>query len=187
MKKEEMKTEDVQTFAALGPEDTKKEAVSGKDIVYLFRPYAKRQQNAATVIAFQTEGERTITKDADTTETKSGPIRTPGATEIEISCTAVLSKKDTTYKDILDAMLKDELVECWRANLAETSDGSKFKGTYYQGYITEFSDSASSEDKVEVSITFGANGTGADGEVTVPKEQQELANYVFADTVKAGA
>lgn len=34
MKKEEMKTEDVQTFAALGPEDTKKKQYRGK-ILYI--------------------------------------------------------------------------------------------------------------------------------------------------------
>lgn len=34
--------------------------------------------------------------------------------------------------------------------------------------------------------TFGCNGKGEDGYATVTKEQQELANYVFADTQKTG-
>ena len=40
---------------------------------------------------------------------------------------------------------------------------------------------------VEVSLTFGANGTGKRGDVTVSAEQQEIANYVFKDTAKTGA
>ena len=40
---------------------------------------------------------------------------------------------------------------------------------------------------VECSTTFGINGTGADGDVTVSAEQQEIAAYVFADTQATGA
>lgn len=40
---------------------------------------------------------------------------------------------------------------------------------------------------VEVSLTFGINGSGVDGYATVSQEQQEMANYVFADTKKTGA
>ena len=40
---------------------------------------------------------------------------------------------------------------------------------------------------VECSLTFGINGSGADGDVTVSVEQQEVAAYVFKDTQKTGA
>ena len=35
---------------------------------------------------------------------------------------------------------------------------------------------------VEYSLTFGLNGKGADGQVTVSQSQQDEAQYAFADT-----
>ena len=86
-------------------------------------------------------------------------------------------------------MLANKLIEIWEVNLAEpiTSKAGKFKGTYYQGYLTEYTLTSSAEDHAEVETTFGINGTGATGEVTVSEEQQEVAAYVFADTQKTGA
>jgi hypothetical protein len=88
-----------------------------------------------------------------------------------------------------EAMKNDEIIEIWEANLAEPvgEGNNKFKGTYYQGYITEFEKTSSAEDFVEVSSTFAINGTGVDGDVTVSAEKQEVAKYVFADTQKTGA
>ena len=34
---------------------------------------------------------------------------------------------------------------------------------------------------MEVSLTFGANGNGADGYASLTKEQEEIASYVFKD------
>lgn len=169
---------DIQLFA---------EAVQGKKLVYLFRILSKAATNAAVAMAFVTENTRTKSKDADSTATKDGSIRTPGASETEISATAILSKGDTMYKDLEEAMDNDELIEIWEANLDEPTEDNKFKGCYYQGYLTEFELSSSAEDFVEVSTTFAVNGTGAKGDVTVSLEQQEIAQYVFADTNKTGA
>lgn len=165
------------------------EAVKGSKIVYLYRVKDEAASEDAAALAFVTENENTISKDADTTATKDGSIRTPGETEIEITSTALLAKGDKMYSKLKDAMINNKIVECWEANLDEpASEGNnKFKGTYYQGYITEFGKTSSAEDYVECSITYAANGTGADGDVTVTTEQQEIANYVFTDTQKTGA
>ena len=165
------------------------EAVKGNKLVYLFRILSEAATEAGVTLAFTTENTNTISKDADTTATKDGSIRTPGEAEIEISATAILAKGDTMYAKLRDAMLNDELIEIWEANLEEpASTGSnKFSGTYYQGYLTEFEKSSSAEDFVECSCTFAINGKGADGDVTVSAEQQEVANYVFTDTTKTGA
>ncbi len=58
---------------------------------------------------------------------------------------------------------------------------------YFQGYLTELEKTSNAEDMVEVSLTFGINGSGARGNVTVSAEQQEIASYVFKDTKKTGA
>lgn len=157
------------------------DAVSGKKIVYLYRVLG--ENTAAAALAFTTENSRSKSKDADTTETKDGVIRTPGATEVEITATSILKKGDTLIAALEAAMDNDTAIEIWEANLEESGTASNtFKGKYYQGYLTEFEMSSNAEDFVECSLTFGINGTGATGEVTVTAAQQEIAAYVFADT-----
>ena len=167
------------------------EAVSGKKLVYLYRVLADAASTDGTTLAFTTENSRSKSKDADSTETKDGAIRTPGAAEVEITATSILAKGDTLIDKLEDAMDENKVVEIWEANLDEpvTGEGNsnKFKGRYYQGYITEFEKTSNAEDFVECSLTFGINGVGVKGDVTVTTEQQELASYVFADTKKTGA
>lgn len=173
----EFKEKFLQTFA---------EAVSGRRLVYLYRILSEAATQNGTQIAFTTENERTKSKDADSTSTKDGSIRTPGTAEIEITATSIMSKGDTMISKLEAAMDDDELIEIWEANLDEPAEEgeNKFSGTYFQGYITEISITSSAEDFVEVSLTFGINGSGATGDVTVTAEQQEVASYTFTDTPK---
>ena len=161
------------------------EAVQGKKVVYLYRVH----EDAATVdgatLAFTTENSLSIDVDADSTQTKDGSIRTPASPEIEIESTSIFKKGDDTIETYKKAMLDNKLFDIWRANLEAPGTGNnKFKGTYYQGYLTSFEETANAEDFVEYGLTFGINGKGADGDVTVTTEQQEAANYSFIDTPK---
>jgi TP901-1 family phage major tail protein len=164
------------------------EAVKGSKVIYLYRILEDAATTDAKTIMFSTEDTITMSKDADSTVTKDGSIRTPGEIEVEKSGTSILAKGDTMYDKLVEAMKNDKLIEIWEANLEEpVGESNKFKGVYYQGYLTEFEKTSSAEDFVECSTTFGINGTGAAGEVTVSAEQQEAAAYVFADTAKTGA
>lgn len=165
------------------------EAVQGKKLVYLFRIKSEAATADGVVLAFTTENGRTKSKDSDTTITKDGSIRTPGEVEQEITATCLLAKDDEMVDKLEDAMDNDELIEVWEANLDEPAESgdNKFKGMYFQGYLTELEKTSSAEDYVEVSLTFGINGKGARGDVTVSAEQQEMASYVFTDTQKTGA
>ena len=165
------------------------DAISGKKIIYLYRVLKDKATDDAAVMAFVTENETSISKDADATVTKDGTVRTPNAAEIEITATSLFAKGDTLCDKMKQAMLQDKKMEVWEVNLAEPveSQTNKFKATYYQGYLTEFTKTSNAEDHVEISITFGVEGTGADGSATVTTEQQEMAAYVFADTQKTGA
>lgn len=163
------------------------EAVQGKKLVYLYRILAKASTMDGATLAFTTENGRTKSKDADSTATKDGSIRTPGAAEVEITATSILKKGDTLIGDLEKALDDDALIEIWEANLSEpAADSDKFKGKYFQGYLTEIEYTANADEFVEVSLTFGVNGNGVDGEVTVTTEQQEQA-YAFVDTAKTGA
>ena len=165
------------------------EAVHGQRIVYLYRVLADAATTDGVALAFTTENERSKSKDSDSTATKDGPILTPGEVEQEITATSLLAKGDKLVDRLEDALDENEIVEIWEANLDEpATDGqNKFKGRYFQGYLTELSISASAEDYTEVSLTFGINGAGVKGDVTVSAEQQEVAAYVFKDTAKTGA
>lgn len=163
------------------------ETISGKKLVYLFRIAEDSKTENAGALAFVTENERSTSKDADSTATKDGNVRTPGTAEIEITSTSLLPKGDKMIDKLESAMLNDKLVECWEVNLAEPgtdANKNKYKSKYYQGYVTELSLSSSAEDNVEASITFGANGKGADGYATLTDEQKEIASYVYKDVTK---
>ena len=175
-----MKMFDLQMFA---------EAVSGKKLVYLYRIMSKSASENGVALAFTTENERTKTKDSDSVVTKDGSIRVPGAVEQEITATSLLAKGSAFVDELEDAMDNDEIIEIWEANLEEPvgSTTNKFKGMYFQGYLTEVAKASNAEDHVEVSLTFAINGNGKRGDVTVTEEQQEVAEYVFTDTSKTGA
>lgn len=165
-------------------------AIQGKKIVYLYRILENASTADGAVLAFTTENGRTKSKDADSTATKDGSIRTPGVAEVEITATSLLAKGSTLIDELEAALDEDKLIEVWEVNLEEPGTGdnaSKFKAKYFQGYLTEFEITSSAEDYTEVSLTFGINGNGADGYATVTEQQQEIANYVFTDTQKTGA
>ena len=165
------------------------EAVSGKKMVYLYRIKSKAATEDGVALAFTTENERTKSKDSDSVITKDGAIHVPGAVEQEITATSLLAKGSTFVDDLEDAMDNDELIEIWEANLDEPEDEgeNKFKGMYFQGYLTEVARASNAEDHVEISLSFAINGSGKRGPVTVSKAQQEIAAYVFTDTAKTGA
>ena len=164
-------------------------AVSGKKIVYLYRIMSEAATADGVTLAFTTENGRTKSKDADSTITKDGSIRTPSESETEITATSVLTKGDTLIAKLEKAMDDDTIIEIWEANLDEpiAENQNKFKGMYFQGYLTEIEKTSNAEDNVEISLTFGINGKGASGEVTVSDANQTTAAYVFKDTAKTGA
>ncbi len=160
-------------------------AVQGSKIVYLYRLLSEQATANAFRLAYVTEDSISYSKDAESTVTKDGTIRTPSAVEIEKPMTCILSKGDTDVAKLKSAMLNDAVIELWEANLDEpvTGQDNKFKGTYFQGYITSYEMTSNAEDMVEIQMTVGVNGKGADGNVTVTASQQDDASYTFTDTV----
>ena len=163
-------------------------AVQGSKLIYLYRLLEEQATEDAFRLAFVTEDSISLSKDADSTITKDGAIRTPSPAEIEKQVTCILAQGDADIKKLKTAMLADKIIELWEANLDEPVEGetNKFYGTYYQGYITSYEKTSNAEDMVEIQMTVGVNGNGADGEVTVTDDQQEDASYVFTDTPATG-
>jgi TP901-1 family phage major tail protein len=65
---------------------------------------------------------------------------------------------------------------------AGSAASGKYDATYYQGYITEYSKSAGTEDNVEISFTYIPNGHGVDLEATLTADQAEVVQYLAKDT-----
>ena len=94
------------------------EAVQGKKLVYLYRIKKDAATDDGIILAFTTENGRSKSKDADSTATKDGSIRTPGTAEVEITATSILSKGDKMVDMLEDAIDSDDLIEIWEAYLA---------------------------------------------------------------------
>ena len=130
------------------------EAIQGKKIVYLYRLLSEAATADGAALAFTTENGRTKSKEAESTATKDGPVRTPGIAEAELTATSILAKGDTLIDKLEKALDNDETVEIWEVNLMEKgteSDEGKFKAKYFQGYLTEFEVVSNAEEHVEVS------------------------------------
>ncbi|UNT92240.1 phage major tail protein, TP901-1 family [Allobaculum sp. Allo2] len=93
--------------------------VKGDKIIYLVRRYSKRTEEGAAVIALQTEGSRSLSKDADSVATKDGTIRVPGAGECEISVTSLVTNDDGIADDLTEAMEKNDLMEIWEVDTSK--------------------------------------------------------------------
>lgn len=161
-------------------------AVTGKNLVYLYRLASEATTVDGTRIAFTTEDELSISADADATATKDGSVRGASVAELEKTMTSLMDANDAMLPKLKSAILDGSLIELWEVNLDKpvTGQTGKFSGTYYQGYLSEFTTSSPADGNVEVSMTIGINGKGADGNVTVPAGQQDDGQYTFVDTPK---
>ncbi|WP_018659910.1 phage major tail protein, TP901-1 family [Allofustis seminis] len=158
------------------------ETVKGIDRILLFRLLSQNGEKDASKLAYQTEHEISSSVDVDSYATKDGRVQSAGQAEITISATSVLAKNDKLVDDLWDAHLKNEIVEIWDIDRSAEATSGKFKATYYQGYITDYSQNPNAEDDIELSLEFVINGTGARGEATLSEEQAKVVQYVFEDT-----
>lgn len=162
-------------------------AVTGKNLIYMYRLNSESATADGVRIAFTTENEMSISSDADATATKDGSVRGASVAELELTATSLMDANDPMIPKLKSAILNGSLLDVWEVNLDKPKTGNKFEGTYYQAYITEFTTSSPADGNVEVSMTFGINGKGAEGSVTVPAGQQDDGQYTFVDTPKTHA
>lgn len=159
-------------------------AVAGTEIIYLYRLQEEPDANGVRT-AFATENTKTVSTSADSTKTKDGSIRTPSTAEITIKSESILAKEDEMVDKLEKAQVDNKLLEIWEVNLAKPAEGkeNKFSGTYFQGYLTSCEVQSQASGYVKLSMTFGVNGKGQPGDVTVDKATQDEASYVFTDAV----
>ena len=164
-------------------------AEQGKQLIIMLRVLANAASKPAALIPFGTSDSENISADSDQTVTKDGVISTSGAASVELSKEGLMSHisddpDGTTTIDELKAAMKSRArVEAWVIDLARPgATTGKYKGTYYQGYLTSFETEGAAEDLTTVSMDFAADGVGADGDCTVDNTTIQIASYTFRDT-----
>lgn len=161
------------------------EAVQGIDTILLFRILSDGKTKSGTKLAFQTEHELTESRDSDSVATKDGAIVTPQALETSLDVTSILAKDDELATDLRNALRKYQKIEIWeidRSAAESTLPNAKYKATYYQGYVNEWSKNPTAEDAIELSMSITIEGEGQDGFATLTASQQEVVQYAFRDT-----
>ena len=159
--------------------------VRGVNRIMLMRPFSLRHEVTAGRMAFQTSHEKTITRDAESTITKDGNVHSLSEVVVEYSLTTLMATNDVVRVKLYDGFLNGELIELWDIDKTEEASDGRFPATYYQGYITEWSETAGAEDSVEISLSIAVNGSGVRGNATLTEDQATVVQYEFADNIIA--
>lgn len=166
------------------------EAVKGINRIMLMRPYSLRENEAAGRLAFQISHEKSSSRDSNSTITKDGNIQSLSEEVVEYSLSTLMARDDEVRVKLEEAYHDGGLVEFWdidkTAAETEGTNNGKYSARYYQGYLTEWSESAGAEDTVEISINAAMNGIGVSGHVSLTENQAQVVQYEFADTNKTG-
>ncbi|MBL1225367.1 phage major tail protein, TP901-1 family [Enterococcus sp. BWR-S5] len=163
------------------------EALQGIDVILLYRLLSKATEEAAWKMAFQTEHENGRSRDTDEVTTKDGNVQNLKPVAYDFSATSIVARGDSHVDEMEDALLDGEVIEIWEINRSEKGTGEnaeKYKATYFQAYVSEFTPTAAAEGQVELSLSFAVNGVGQKGFATLTDEQAEVVQYTFKDTVK---
>lgn len=157
-----------------------KKSVQGIKKFLLWRFLKDAATKPGTKIALQTEHETTSTRDANTTPTKDGGIKSLGAIEQEISATFYLAHTDEVDR-LKDAQEQGEIIEVWDVIADNPDTEGKYKATYYQVYVAEIGETAPTDDGVEVSVTLAVEGYGKRGRTPLTEEQEQVLDYIFVE------
>ncbi|MDN6385331.1 MAG: phage major tail protein, TP901-1 family [Alkalibacterium sp.] len=156
------------------------ETAKGIDRILLFRVLDSK--DAASKLAFQTEHEVSKTRDSDSVATKDGYVQSLGDLETEISVTSILAQGDEFATEIEEAFDDGKVIEIWDIDRNGEASADKYPATYYQAYMTDFSQTPNAEDDIEMEMEFSVNGKGVKGEATLTEEQETVVQYAFKDT-----
>jgi len=158
----------------------------GIDVILLYRNLKMQSEENAKTVTYQTEHTFGMSRSSDATETKDGTVQTVGAIEYDFSSTALYERGSATLKMLYEAFMKNETVEVWIIDKLDPQEGDtgKFAAKYMQVFISNYEETASSEDDVEVSLEYAVQMLHQDGYATLTDEQQNAVQYAFVDTTK---
>lgn len=155
--------------------------VNATDIIYLFRILG--ESGDAWKLAFQTDGSSDESRSYETTETKDGAKKTPGAYEGTHSLSSLLAKGDTLIpkiKKLVRSHNPDKL-EVWEINRSDIGEEVTLPGEYSVDVVTSYGQSSGSDGNVELSIETEVEGTIVSGEVNVTEDLLAILQQVSDD------
>lgn len=154
----------------------------GKEVVLLWRLLSKDHEQEGKMMMFQKEHSVEKSRDANSTETKSGTIKDVKAMEEEIPFTSILAEDDPCFDLLNEAIDNGEKVEQWEVDMNGEMGEQGYPAKYRQGYITELKTTLNAEDNVEIEGTFVTELKAQKGFVKLTAEQIEAAQYAFRGT-----
>lgn len=158
------------------------EAKLGKNVLLLFRKLGDKSNGA--LLMFQEEHSVDKSRDSDQTVTKTGNIATMGELTEEVSFTSLVEEGDPVYDLLINAIDNGDKLELWEVDANGASNNGKYPGIYRQGYLSELSETANAEDKMEIEGTFATDMKPQKGEVTFDPKSFAAAQYDFQDAVQ---
>ena len=131
-------------------------------------------------MAYQTNHDKSSSRDVSRTITKDGPVLAPAEVEVEFSLTTLLAADDDVRTQLEDAYLNGKAVTFMDANLTgaeEDKPRPNIPVRRYTGYITEWNESAGAEDFVEISLSASMDSTGDAGTANLAADHGSVTGF----------
>ena len=150
----------------------------GKDTFLFVRKLKDAKTAEGKLIPFQTSLTFDMSRDSDTTQTKSGPVTSAGGIETELSVELV-----NNTSDILDALqdsfLSGDKLEFWIIYAGRKNAQGQYFSFYGRAIVSEDSNDNDADDLSTREVSFGVDGTPKRGWTTLPQSAQEAIEYVY--------
>lgn len=132
-------------------------------------------------LAFQQEHTLTLEREALEEATKDGSIKGAGEINASLSLTSFVAKDDATYNLLKESFKNNEMIQGWEVDVTEESSSGKYEAIYFQGTLTSFEESASTDGFSELSTDVAINLIPQEGEVTLTDAEFTAVQYAFRD------
>ncbi len=150
----------------------------GKDTFLFVRKLKDAKTAEGKLIPFQTSLTFDMSRDSDTTQTKSGPVTSAGGIETELSVELV-NNTSAILDALQDSLLSGDKLEFWVIFAGRKNAQGQYFSFYGRAIVSEDSNDNDADDLSTREISFGVDGTPKRGWTTLPQSAQEAIEYVY--------
>lgn len=150
----------------------------GKDTFLFVRKLKDAKTAEGKLIPFQTSLTFDMSRDSDTTQTKSGPVTSAGGIETELSVELV-NNTSAILDALQDSLLSGDKLEFWVIFAGRKNAQGQYFSFYGRAIVSEDSNNNDADDLSTREISFGVDGTPKRGWTTLPQSAQEAIEYVY--------
>ena len=158
--------------------------LQGFDGIVMVRDLAKAKTEDAKMVPYLTSTDFELSRDSDSTATKSGNVAKVGGLETSFSFETLDSTSETL--DLLHKSLVNKTtLEFWFVKLGLLgTDGQKVFAHYMRGRISKDSESGDPDDNGTREFEVAVDGEPKDGYTKIPEGLREQINYIFQGLLK---